>query len=816
MVPNVLKPLKNGKGKNKSKEPTHHRNWYAKHSQKFVDWVDKMGFEKTVPGQLAVFLERRFKLRRLALLFLFSLVLAGILNSNLEYVYTGYRVGEIASTDIKSPASFEIVDERETSAKKTEAEDAVDPVYDLDLGVYEEQINHIYRAFREMRDLISQEKWPRSGIEREEKIKDFLRHQAKFEDILGKKGLSARMFEWLAEQRFHVRVEKALIDMMEQVSGFRVVQDYQDLKESGRESIVVRVLERGGGGDEWKLKIGEVTSLGAAREQMRVPKRYRSLVSNEKNRDMLLKVANVLAVPNLTLNKQETANRRQKARESVLPIVISVKKGQVVIAEGLVIQPIHVRILDEIRRLRSTSKQDFNTLLMSFLFVTIILVFLSFLRRFTLNRVRISLTDFTAMASITLTVVAVSKLVIFLLSESFQSRFEMFLPSSFFLYLIPAAASPMLVGLIITSGEVVWLFSVFSAIVMSFMVEFSFSFFIFAVVGGIAAARGVHSCKRRNDIYWAGIRTGGINFAVIALTTLIAFAGRNWDGVLGPLFWNSMAGLASGILSSFVAMTLVPLVETIFNYTTDVKLLELSNLNHPLLKEMIVRSPGTYHHSLVVGNMVEAAAEEIGANPLLAKVCAYYHDIGKMEHPGYFIENQKMGQNPHDHLSPNMSKTVLISHVKDGVELGHKYKLGKPILDVIRQHHGTTLIQYFFNKAKQSDDDNLKAIEEAEFRYPGPKPQFREAALVMLADSIEAAARSCEEPNSVRLQNIVRNIIHRKFMDAQLDECELTLKDLSRIENAFIKILLGIFHQRIDYPKSAGGGAAERPDKSVS
>src|SRR5690606_9540551 len=254
-----------------------------------------------------------------------------------------------------------------------------------------------------------------------------------------------------------------------------------------------------------------------------------------------------------------------------------------------------------------------------------------------------------------------------------------------------------------------------------------------------------------------------------------------------------------------------------FNYTTDVKLLELSNLNHPLLKEMIVKAPGTYHHSMLVGSMVEAAAEEIGANPLLGKVMCYYHDIGKMEHANYFIENQKPGLNPHDHISPFMSKTLLIAHVKDGVEMGMTYKLGQPIIDGILQHHGTTLISYFYNKALDMKNDGDPEFSEDEFRYPGPKPQFREAALCMLADSIEAASRSLDEPTPQRLQNIVRNIIQRKFSDGQLDECTLSLKDITKIENAFIRILLGIYHQRIDYPRGAGGGLGDQvPAAGVS
>lgn len=286
----------------------------------------------------------------------------------------------------------------------------------------------------------------------------------------------------------------------------------------------------------------------------------------------------------------------------------------------------------------------------------------------------------------------------------------------------------------------------------------------------------------------------------------------NWTkGLTAEIVWYVSAAFGAGILSALTTMMLIPLIETAFNVTTDVKLMELSNLNHPLLKAMIVKAPGTYHHSLIVGAMCEAAGDEIGANSLLAKVMSYYHDIGKMDHAQYFIENQRPDYNPHDQISPYMSKTILVAHVKDGAELGMKHKLGKPIIDGILQHHGTTLISFFYNKALESQDEDIDQVNEEDFRYPGPKPQFREAALVMLADSVEAAARSLDDPTPSRLQNIVKNIIHRKFTDGQLDECDLTLKDLTIIEQCFNRVLLGVYHQRIDYPKRAGGGASETP-----
>jgi putative nucleotidyltransferase with HDIG domain len=226
----------------------------------------------------------------------------------------------------------------------------------------------------------------------------------------------------------------------------------------------------------------------------------------------------------------------------------------------------------------------------------------------------------------------------------------------------------------------------------------------------------------------------------------------------------------------------------------------------------MVRAPGTYHHSVVVGNLVEAAAESINANPLLARVAAYYHDIGKASKPLYFIENQAGEENRHDKLTPSMSALVLISHIKEGSELAREKHLGQPIIDIIRQHHGTGLIKFFYDRAKTQAEATGHTVEEKDFRYPGPKPQTREAGIVMLADCVEAASRSLVNPTPDRIQGMVQKIINNIFIDGQLDECELTLKNLHEIARSFNRILTGIFHHRIDYPEPVykGGNLPKR------
>jgi len=234
-------------------------------------------------------------------------------------------------------------------------------------------------------------------------------------------------------------------------------------------------------------------------------------------------------------------------------------------------------------------------------------------------------------------------------------------------------------------------------------------------------------------------------------------------------------------------------------------------MNTPILRELMIQAPGTYHHSIIVGNLVENAAEAIGANPLLARVAAYYHDIGKIKKPLYFAENMKLPENRHDKLAPSMSALILISHVKDGVEMAREHRLGQNIIDIIHQHHGTALIKFFYDKAQQRDKDSQ--VNEQDYRYPGPKPQTREAALIMLADSVEAAGRTLSEPTPARIQGMVQKIINKIFIDGQLDECELTLKDLHEIAKSFNRILSGIFHNRIDYPEPAYKERDKEPKK---
>ena len=309
-------------------------------------------------------------------------------------------------------------------------------------------------------------------------------------------------------------------------------------------------------------------------------------------------------------------------------------------------------------------------------------------------------------------------------------------------------------------------------------------------LGGLVAIWMMRKNTTRVMVVVSGLVVGAVNFGV--LVCVRALTSSDMSGV-----WTDMAyAIGGAVVSAVLCVGLQPILETAFNLVTPSKLIELSNPNQPLLRRLMIETPGTYHHSMVVANLAEAAAEAVGANALLARVGAYYHDIGKLAYPDYYIENQFNGPNRHDKLAPAMSALILLSHVKKGTELAAQHHLGDEIEDIIRQHHGTGLIKFFYAKAKESGEN--PRIED--YCYPGPRPQTREAAIVMLADAVEASSRTLTDPTPARIKTHIDTIMKGIFSEGQLDESELTFKDLHKLSESFARILTGLFHQRIAYP----------------
>ncbi len=427
---------------------------------------------------------------------------------------------------------------------------------------------------------------------------------------------------------------------------------------------------------------------------------------------------------------------------------------------------------------------------LSFLIVLLLYSTYSFSAK-NIRRFNPSIKDLLFISSVLIGTVMLIKFSVFI-SGSFEDRFR-YLTPTVVKYAVPVATGAMLVQFILNS-EIVIVFSVILALFAGLLLEGSLPFTIYFLIGSLVGAHGLRYCTQQTTLIKAGIKVGLVNILfVLGLTAMNASIFR-LETLFGGIF-----GFLGGIIAAIVVTGIAPLFEAIFGYTSNIKLLELTNLDHPALRELVLRAPGSYHHSIVVGNLAETAAEAIGANPILARVSSYYHDIGKSKKPQYFIENQPEGENKHDKLSPSMSSLILISHVKEGMEMAKKYKLPTVITDFIPQHHGTSLIKYFYDKAKGKTNPELQTINEEDFRYPGPKPQTREAGIVMLADAVEAASMTLTDPTPARIRGMVQKIINNIFTDQQLDECMLTLKDLHQIAKNFNLVLGGTFHHRIDY-----------------
>lgn len=374
-------------------------------------------------------------------------------------------------------------------------------------------------------------------------------------------------------------------------------------------------------------------------------------------------------------------------------------------------------------------------------------------------------------------------------------------------FLMPFALAPMLTAILLGSREALAV-GLWTSFAIAVMAGKSMDLLVAGVIVTSVAAQTAAAARTRAKILKAGAITG-----ISAIIAVLASTAMSWqDADTMTVVRQSAACVISGFGSAMLVMLMIPMMEPLFKITTDVSLLELSDMGHPLLQRLAMEAPGTYHHSLIVANLAQAAASSIGANPLLARVSAYFHDIGKLTKPEFFAENIRLSNNPHDDLPPSMSTLIIISHVKEGVSLAMLHKLPESVIDIIRQHHGTGLISYFHHKAKTQMEFELEKSEEAatpvsseindsDFRYPGPKPATAEAVIVGLADAVEAASRTMQKVNPAAIESLVEEMIQSRFEDGQLSDADLTLADLTKIKRSFVFSLTNMLHGRIPYPK---------------
>lgn len=510
-----------------------------------------------------------------------------------------------------------------------------------------------------------------------------------------------------------------------------------------------------------------------------------------------LQLLPALAPANLTARPALTSIRRQEAREAVDPVAGEVLSGELVVAARTRVtsdQEAKVRALSaELARRRAGVTPEDVRVAIGMLVLNAALLFLFGFYLFLYRRDLFD--DLRALAALGIVWGLTTGL------AAVVERVEGLPP-----YVAPVALASLLAA-VLWDTRLSAVTTLFLAVFLASQGELGFPVLWTGLLGGLAGGWSVRRIRRRTHFYESLVFVMAGHALAIGAIGLIRLWGWGDFGV--GLVW----GFLSAALAVFLAMGLMPLLEWVSGRTTDLTLLELADLNRPLLKRLLVEAPGTYHHSIIVGNLAESAAEGIGANSLLARVGAYYHDIGKVERPEFFAENQRRGTNPHDGLDARTSARIVARHVDDGVALARRSGLPEVVVDFIREHHGTCRLAYFWHKA--AEEDPAAVLAEEEFRYPGPRPGSKETAVVMLADSVEAASRSLADPSPTRFRQAVQRIVAMKLEERQLERTGLTFHDLATVEEKFVAVLSGIHHHRIEYPGVSLGPEEEAKDESA-
>ena len=761
------------------------------------------GIEKHTESVRRLFYESRsFRWILLPALTVFFIVL---LYPHLIVTQPSYKLGDVAERDIKAPQDFFVEDNSATETNRRRAAAEVLTVYDYDSTLLPALDARIAKAFDDLHTVLEEAAAapelrrtvavygrsvsPREELESPLATKQIWQYR---DDFAQKIGIDVKddAFKILLEEGFPYQVVSGVHQILSTVLGKGVVSNRAMLLKDADKGIALRDL--GTKNERVITDLKQFYDLDQAKSMVRFIGEPLLKDQNDALKGLVIDFSQRLIQPNVTLNRSETEERRQLAAEGIKPVMYKIKAGEMLLREGERVTEVQLMKLNE---LQANLKND-NVTTSSI--GAALLVMCLFSATFVLFRPHFGQTNteqnkrLLFVALVLAVFFLVAQLSVFL-SESLTQRGPAEMNATSILYGTPLASGSMIICLFL-GFELALPCAALMAVLTTLIFQADYTLFIYFLINGTMAAYWIRNCRERKVFIKAGTALGLLN--LILVTAIDIYLSR----ISGQqLLWDWIFAFSGGLGSGIVAAGIIPIMEIAFDYTTDIKLLELANLDRPILRQLLMEAPGTYHHSVIVGSMVEAAASEIGANSLLAKVCGYYHDIGKIQKPLYFIENQQNGRNRHDKLAPSMSSLILVAHVKNGIEIARRNRLGTAIIDTIQQHHGTSLITYFYDKAKQQKGEDAVKIED--FRYPGPKPQTREVALVMLADVVEAASRTLANPTPSRIQGLVQNLINKVFSDGQLDNCELTLKDLHNIAKSFNKILNAIHHHRIEYPE---------------
>ncbi len=685
-------------------------------------------------------------IQKISIFFILLIAITLVLSINFFPDKILLKEGQICSKDILSPGDFEFVNLEATQNLKEKAAKSIKEVYDLNLANIEnveKQIDSLFLKIKEYKEKI------------DESSKDANNDVTENGKRLTDDELNEMANEINEDLGLYIN-EKIIADCL-QFDNLTLEKIRVDIKSSMR-----KIMEQGIKEDDLenakKQLIREISEISIDYHD--------ALIASD--------IATSLLLPSLFLNEEDTEKRRQEAITSVDDVIRTIQKGQIIIRKGEVATSEDMAILNALGL--KNPKINFSNILGIIMITAICLLVVFLYLNYFYPDIYESISKLILLGIISIFVVLLAKL------ASQASG-----------YLMPIASASMLIAISL-SPNIAILLTVILSLLIGFMPGGGLNYILVSVISGIVAIYSIRKATQRSSLTRAGLIIAGVNIITISALGLI-----NNEGYY-LILQNNLWGILNGFLAVILTIGILPFLESYFDIATSFKLMELSNPNQSLLKRMILEAPGTYHHSIVVGNLSETAAEEIGGNGLLARVGAIYHDIGKIKRPYFFTENQEAYKNIHDEMEPSLSALVIASHVKEGLELAKKNKLPKDITDIIAQHHGTNLITYFFHRALKENGSNVDAVAEENFRYSGPKPQSKEAGIILLADSLEAATRSLTNPTATRIKTLVKEIVQKNLENGQLEECDLTLKDLDKIGDSFSRILTGMFHSRVEYP----------------
>ncbi|MCY7346588.1 MAG: HDIG domain-containing protein [Pyrinomonadaceae bacterium] len=694
-----------------------------------------------------------------------------------------YKEGDIARESIISPADISVTDAEETERIKLSARSSVQPIF-----IYESKRgDEAVQSFRSAWESLAR-KNANSNANNKTNAND------KFEaQIVWTGAGGAEVGKVFTARKFSSNELESITRILRENADGSIYGD-QD-RQYFQEEISLNDRQKPNQQSVVKMPESNMTALSEARDKLRNGLgQIRSL--SPKEVEAFDAALAPLIQPSIIYDGVATDNARQSIEKTVPPVTISLKRGQTIVREGDTITP---SVLSQISAIRSYSDST-RRLNRFFGLLALVCALFWIAWKFIEHRgvmPRLVLSEEKTFALFGFVVLAQTTLmsVFFRLAE-FTAAQNVKAPlndPTLWAFAIPFAFGSLLMTLLADRKTALFT-GIFLALIAGLLAPKSLEFALFAAITSAVAVYGIGRYRSRSSVTTAGVLVG-----LASAATAVALIGYTQQ----PFILNTVAlavgcGLAGGLITSAVTAVFLPLYETFFGILTDVKLLELSNADLPALGQLAMRAPGTNQHSHAVGQLAEDACRVVGANALLARLGALYHDIGKAAAPEHFVENQ-LGKNPHDRLKPAQSAKIIISHVTYGIKLGREMGLPQRIIDFIPQHHGTRTLHYFFRKAQAEARENEEIVEN-DFRYPGPKPQFKEAAIMMIADSCEAAARSLAEPTPENIRFIVTKIIDAILSDDQLDECDLTLRELTQIREAMIKSLVAIYHSRVTYP----------------